>query len=55
MEKKIGSIGFSAFMLIAGCLSLAERLGWIPDLKWGVPLFLIVLGFASLFNALQQR
>lgn len=50
-----GSIGFSLFFFIAGALMLAERMGWIPDTKWGVPVVLMLMGTVGLYNAFFRR
>ncbi len=46
-------VGMWAFL--AGCLLLAERLGWVsPDLKWGVPLLLMIFGVSVVFGSLRK-
>lgn len=40
----------------AGALLLAERLNWISsDLKWGVPLLLMIFGGSIVYDAIKSR
>lgn len=39
------SIWFGLWILLAGLLLLAERVGWLDqDIKWGIPLVLTMIG-----------
>lgn len=51
-----GGIGFALFLVLAGLILLAERLGWIPpDLDWLFPVILLAWGAGELFRRLTPR
>jgi hypothetical protein len=51
-----GGIGFALFLLLAGLLLLAERLGWAPiDVDWLFPAILIAWGAGELYQRLGTR
>lgn len=51
-----GGIGFALFLLLAGLLLLAERLGWAPiDFDWLFPIILIAWGAGELYQRLGIR
>lgn len=51
-----GGIGFALFLLLAGLLLLAERLGWVPiDFDWLFPIILIAWGAGELYQRLGSR
>ncbi|NJM82636.1 MAG: hypothetical protein HC844_09135 [Tabrizicola sp.] len=46
-----GGIGFALFLVLAGLVLLAERLGWVPnDFDWLFPVILIAWGFGELYR-----
>lgn len=51
-----GGIGFALFLLLAGLILLAERLGWIPQgLDWLFPVILLAWGAGELYRRLTSR
>lgn len=51
-----GGIGFALFLVLAGLVLLAERLGWLSDgFDWLFPIVLISWGFSELYQRLSAR
>lgn len=50
-----GVVGIAVFLILAGVLLFAERMNWIPDTKWGLPIALVLFGCVSLYNAIARR
>jgi cytochrome c-type biogenesis protein CcmH/NrfF len=48
-------VGFGLFLVLAGVLTLAEHAGIIPAMKWGVPIFWIVIGGVILYSSVRKR
>jgi hypothetical protein len=50
-----GGIGFAIFLLLAGLVLLAERLGWVPNgFDWFFPVILIAWGLGELYHRLSS-
>jgi len=50
-SKPSGSIGWGVFLLLAGGVLLAEKLGWLPDgADWLFPVILIAWGASELYR-----
>lgn len=51
-----GGIGFALFLVLAGLILLAERLGWIPQgMDWLFPVILLAWGASELYRSLGSR
>ena len=51
-----GGIGFALFLVLAGLVLLAERLGWLSNgFDWLFPVVLIAWGFSELYERLSAR
>ncbi|MFO1202869.1 MAG: hypothetical protein U1E58_09575 [Tabrizicola sp.] len=55
-EAEKGSIGFALFLILAGLILLAERMGWIPHgMDWLFPVILLAWGAGELYRRLGAR
>lgn len=51
-----GGIGFALFLVLAGLVLLAERLGWLPNgFDWLFPIVLIAWGLSELYQRIGAR
>jgi hypothetical protein len=51
-----GGIGFALFLVLAGLVLLAERLGWVPvNFDWLFPIILVAWGAGELYLRLGTR
>lgn len=51
-----GGIGFALFLILAGLILLAERMGWIPQgMDWLFPVILLAWGAGELYRRLGAR
>ena len=51
-----GGIGLGLFLVLAGVILLAERLGWIPrGMDWLFPVILVAWGVGELYRRLVAR
>lgn len=51
-----GGIGFALFLVLAGLVLLAERLGWLSNgFDWLFPIVLIAWGLSELYQRLSAR
>lgn len=51
-----GGIGFGLFLILAGLILLAERMGWIPQgMDWLFPVILLAWGAGELYRRLGTR
>ncbi len=49
-------IGFGIFLVVAGIVLLAERLGWFPTgVDWLFPAALIIWGASELYQRFSNR
>lgn len=50
------SIWVGTWAMLAGILLFAERVGWLsPDIKWGAPLALVMVGVSVIYDNLRTR
>jgi hypothetical protein len=54
-SRASGGIGFGLFLLFAGCVLLAQRLGYIPsNVDWLFPAILIVWGASEIYSRTKR-
>lgn len=53
-DNRAKGLGCGVFLVLAGFALLAERMGWIPfDVAWFLPVVLVAVGLAKVFEALR--
>lgn len=51
-----GGIGFGVFLVLAGLVLLAERLGWLSNgFDWLFPIVLIAWGLSEFYERISAR
>ena len=48
-------VAIGIFLVVAGALTLAEHAGILPDLKWGLPIFWMIIGGVVIYGSVSRR